>query len=175
MPVTRPPRESQADRLRRALGQLRETLGGELGLRPLSAAERSRFASRLLAEQWTRKNFSVIGARASWRGDALKTLEELSYYMVPRTAWAVRRYKRESWVRREQTWTLLLLVQHKLGAKAAKWLRAAYVANGVKYRPRRVLSASQREKLSTRFTKPKLVTTAFPRVAGRRRITFEDE
>lgn len=168
---------SQAVRLRSAVVALRETRS-PLDRRPLNAAERSQYAKRLLEETWFRRTFTVqrFGWRPTWKGDEITLLHELANYLVPRATWAVPRGPGEKWVRRETCWSLLLLVQHKLGRDAAKALRQAYRAAGVKYRPRRVMSAAQKAALAERMFKPKRRTLA--RVAatpGRRRISFDDE
>lgn len=164
-------RASQETRLRAALQALRDYLE----LPPMNAAERSQFASRLLAERWFRRTFALrrFGWRPSWKGDKLTVLHELAHYLVPTATWATPREKGEAWVRRETTWALLALVQHKLGSDAAKNLRAAYTANGVKYRPRRVLSAVQKARMAERFRPRSKSAVALK--PGRRRITFDEE
>lgn len=170
---------SQESRHQAALRILR----GALQLPPLNAAERSRVASRLLAERWTRRNFSLTryGFKPTWKGSELDVLHELSYYLMPRATWAKLRGNGEQWVRREMTYTLLALVQHKLGADAAKQLRQAYVEAGVKYRPRRTISAAQKARLVAQLTPTaikenvKVTIAPLPPKPGRRRITFEDE
>lgn len=175
MPTTE--RVSQQDRLNRALGVLR----AGVPIKPLGAAERSQFARRVLDDKWFRRTFiSTRYFTPTWRGDRLTVLHELSHYLIPRALWARARSTGEAWVRRETAWSLLALVQHKLGKDAAKKLRQAYVANGVKYRPRRTLTAAQKAKLQNQFQKrvTKAVKAAVAvALAGpkRRRITFEDE
>lgn len=166
-------RTSQAARLRVALGALRDAkLAGPL----MHAAARSQYLSRLRSERWFGRTFYCSARRLAWKGDHLTALYELAHYCVPRETWAVPRSKGESWVRREMTWSLLLLVQHKLGRDAAKALRAAYAANGVKYRPRRVLSQKQRADLGARLKKRTTpeATYDFAPTVRRRRITFDD-
>jgi hypothetical protein len=107
------------------------------------------YINRLLVEKWMLRHFNRPFSWWPRQGidDEIGVLEELSYYLVPRETWATRRGSGEAWVRREMTYSFLLLVQHKLGREAAKTLRAAYKKHGVKYRPRRQTTAAERERL----------------------------
>lgn len=199
-----PTRISQKDRMYAALRALRASTTREFALHQLNAAERAKMTKRLLDEMWTVKNFSrtryTIAPR--WRGDELTLLLEISHYLLPRELWARRRESGETYYRRELMYTLLALVQHKLGREAGKMLREEFVKNGVKYRPRRRVTPAQRAELARRskfkntkvvldraLTKvstamlaaaeaKKAVTAARAQVAtvtGRRRITLDDD
>ncbi len=195
-------RLSQRDRMYAALNALRVGPIGDdsqvhtFKFRQLTAPERNRLSKRLLAEKWTAKNFTRTRytIEPKWRGDELSLLLELSHYLLPRAVWARRRESGGSWYRRELMFTLLALVQHKFGRDAGKQLRALFVKNGVKYRPRRIMTAAQKAELAKRskFKKTEkvldraltqlatatlAVKTAKSQVAavtGKRRIVLDD-
>jgi hypothetical protein len=144
---------SQEKRFRSAIEALRPVLRIAIGattLRTLTLKERQAFADRIMAHQWFRRTFTVQRARfrPTWAGSQLDVLHELSHYLVPRELWATPRSKGEAWVRRETCYSFVALMQHVYGAEIAKIVRAELVKQGVKYRPKRVLTGAQKAALA---------------------------
>lgn len=174
---------SQAVRFRSAIAALRPVLKIALGpnaLRTLTTSERRAFGARVTSSVWFRRTFTMRRSSwtPSWKGDEMQVLYELSHYLVPRETWALPREPREAWVRRETCWSFVALMQHMYGREIAKLVRAELTTQGVKYRPRRRLSAAQKAALKGRQFKSKKKQPQFfrqdPRT-GRRRISFTDE
>lgn len=181
---------SQRDRLNMALAELRATPGFEP--QQLDGDERRRYTERVADHKWTRKNFVRLRTTlpVHWKGDELTMLHELSYYLLPRALWAERREGGGAWVRREQVFTLVALVQHQFGREIATALKRLLTKNGVKYRARRMLSAQTKMELVRRspFKKKKPEPASKPiaivrvpaarvpvhAVVGRRRIRLDD-
>lgn len=168
-------RLSQQDRIRLALAESRLAMPGRT---ILLTAPRRAYARLLRSEKWFLRTFYMTDWtwQPTWKGSEIDVLHELSYYVLPRVAWAMPRSKGEAWARRETAWSLLTLVQHKLGRENARLLRKAFVANGVKYRPRRLLTQAQREALSKRLKgSSPVVQQMYMPTLRKRRISFIDE
>lgn len=172
---------SQEKRLRIAVEAMRTQLRfvvTDEAMKPLNAADRSAFAKRIIAHQWFRRTFNMqrFAWSPTWKGDQITVLHELAHYLVPRALWATPRSKGEAWVRRETAFSFVALMQHVYGREAAKVVRALLTENGVKHRPRRIMTAEQKAALVTRgFGPKKRVLAKAATVPGRRRISFEDE
>lgn len=142
---------SQRDRLTSALIELRSTPGFEPG-RLVTDERRRQFVERIADHKWTRRNFARLRTTlpVQWKGDELVQLHELSYYLLPRALWAERRNGGQGWVRREQVFTLVALIQHHFGREIASAFKILLTKNGVKYRARRMLSAKTKMELVRR-------------------------
>lgn len=78
-------------------------------------------------------------------------LHELAHGLAPLTGWAAGNPAARVSHGREFAHTYLLLVQHFIGAEAAKKLRASFRKHRIKYTQPRQISEEQKEKLRARL------------------------